>query len=326
MSKKPKVFVCHSSKDKKRFTDDFANKLIETGIRAWYDKYEVKSDDSIVEKVNMGLKETNKCIIVFSKNINESKFMSTEINSIIHDYIYDNKLIIPVIIDQDVEVPKLINHLPYVKINDLNDYTNELNEICDIIFGRKELPKSGEVPTYFELNKLPKCSKQDTDIFKRIGDYCLENSFDAELDYELLNIGKEFVENNYINKGNDNDYIENTIVGTLDTLEENGYIKDCSSNVGLPFTSKCFTSKGFDYYFKNFVEDSDNICKKVVSAIYNDNIFKIDELLNYCDINLNILNALITSFKDKELIICDNKKNILKITSKGDRIFYNLIK
>ena len=256
----------------------------------------------------------------------KSKFALKEIDSIIYDYIYDeNYSIIPVIIDEDIDIPKLIEPISHVKINDVNNYDSELNKICDIIFGRKELPKIGEPPSYFELKQLPNCTKQDTDIFKRMGDYCLENSFESELDYQLSNIIQEFLKDNYNNKANDYEYIESIMVDTINILEENEYIKDCGANVGLPVTSKSFTSKGFDYYFKNFVENSDEICKKVVSAINNENIFNHDELLDYCNINSNILNAIINSFKEKKLIICDNQNNILEITSKGKRIFYNLL-
>jgi hypothetical protein len=324
--KNPIVFVCHSSKDKTLFVKEFVDKLYKHGVNAWYDDYEIKYGDSIIKKINSGLKSSSKGIIVFSKNIMESKFAQNEINSIIYEYIYnENYLIIPVILDDSVEIPPLINHLSKVKIDDLNNYDDKIKDICDIIFGRKELPHIGEPPSYFKLEQLPNCTKQDTDIFKRIGDYCLENSFDDELDYQLLNIGQEFVKDNYNEKTNDKEYIENIIVDTLNILEENEYIKNCGSNVGLPINSMCFTSKGFEYYFRKFVDNNAKICKEVISAIHNKKLFKYDELLDYTNINTNLLKAIIKLFKDKKFIICDNQYNILEITSKGERHFYNFL-
>lgn len=264
------VFICHSSKDKKRFTDNFVVKLKKHGINPWYDKYEIHNGDSIIEKVNNGLEKTTKGIIVFSNNILKSKFVSTEINSLIYEFIYNyDYQIIPIIIDENATIPKLINYLSPIIIKDINKYDNELNDICDVVFGKKELLNIGKPPSYSELEQLPNCTKQDTDIFKRIGDYCLEHYFDEELDYVLLDIGKDYVKENYENKINDEKFIEDITVDALNILEENHYIKDCGANVGLPFTSKEFTSKGFAYYFKNFVKNNDEICKKVISAIYN---------------------------------------------------------
>ena len=111
----------------------------------------------------------------------------------------------------------------------------------------------------------------------------------------------------------------------MDILDEYGYIKSYGAHLGLPFVSKGFTSKGFYFYFRNFFRGSDKICKDVISAIYNDKKFEVNELLSSCNISQNLLSALIRLFKEKEFIICDNRYNILKITPKGKRYFNNIL-
>lgn len=326
MHNNPKVFICHSSEDKKSFVKNFVDNLFKKGIYAWVDEYEINYGDSIIKKVNEGLKNSDKGIIVYSKNLKNSVFALAEENSIIYKGIYEKSyFIIPVIIDDDVEIPELINHVSSVKITNIDNYDEELERICDIVFGRYELSELGEPPNYYKLNQLPNCTKQDTEIFRNMEDYCLENGFDAELDIVLLSIAREYLENIY-GKGSINQKeVEEVIVDTLNILEESRYIKSYGAHLGLPFVSKGFTSKGFYFYFKNFISNSDKICKDLISAIYNDKKFEVNELLSSCNISQNLLSALIRLFNEKEFIICDAKYNILKITPKGKRYFNSIL-
>ncbi|MET3851416.1 toll/interleukin-1 receptor domain-containing protein [Paenibacillus sp. OAE614] len=61
------VFLSHSSKDK-GIVDKIFNELQIHEIRAWYDKYEIKPGDSIVDKINDGLESSDLGIICISKN------------------------------------------------------------------------------------------------------------------------------------------------------------------------------------------------------------------------------------------------------------------
>ncbi len=326
MHNNPKVFICHSSEDKESFVKNFVDNLFKKGIYAWVDEYEINYGDSIIKKVNEGLKNSDKGIIVYSKNLKNSVFALAEENSIIYKGIYEKSyFIIPVIIDDDVEIPELINHVSSVKITNIDNYDEELERICDIVFGRYELSELGEPPNYYKLNQLPNCTKQDTEIFRNMGDYCLENGFDAELDIVLLSIAREYLEDIYGKGSINQEEVEEVIVDTLNILEESRYIKSYGAHLGLPFVSKGFTSKGFYFYFKNFINDSDKICKDLISAIYNDKKFEVNELLSSCNINQNLLSALIRLFNEKEFIICDAKYNILKITPKGKRYFNSIL-
>lgn len=61
------VFLSHSSKDKEK-VDIIFNELQVRGIRAWYDKYEIKPGDSVVDKINNGLENSDMGIICISEN------------------------------------------------------------------------------------------------------------------------------------------------------------------------------------------------------------------------------------------------------------------
>jgi predicted nucleotide-binding protein len=61
------VFICHASEDK-RFTRKLAYDLSKNGMHVWYDELELNVGDSIVEKINQGIKESKFMVVVLSKS------------------------------------------------------------------------------------------------------------------------------------------------------------------------------------------------------------------------------------------------------------------
>ncbi len=54
VSEKPKIFICHSSKDKS-FVRELVQRLAQDGIETWFDELEIRIGESIHEKINDGL-------------------------------------------------------------------------------------------------------------------------------------------------------------------------------------------------------------------------------------------------------------------------------
>lgn len=67
MKKDIRVFLSHSSKDKK-VVDKIFNQFQINEIGAWYDKYQIEPGDSVTEKINQGLDESDIGIICISNN------------------------------------------------------------------------------------------------------------------------------------------------------------------------------------------------------------------------------------------------------------------
>ena len=56
MSELKDVFICHASEDKSDIIKPLITAFKRESISYWYDKEEIKWGDSIIEKVNDGLK------------------------------------------------------------------------------------------------------------------------------------------------------------------------------------------------------------------------------------------------------------------------------
>jgi hypothetical protein len=61
----PRAFVSHGAQDR-AFVERFAGDLRGVGVDAWYSEWEIKSGDSIREKIDEGLERCEFFIIVLS--------------------------------------------------------------------------------------------------------------------------------------------------------------------------------------------------------------------------------------------------------------------
>ena len=310
---KPSVFICHSSKDKPHFVAKFIEDLKKFGVEPWYDDSEINSG-SLIESIDKGIKNSDSGIIVFSKNLNESKFALMEMKSLIHKSIYDDYELIPVKIDDEVEIPELINHMQVIEIYDLKDYENELNKILQMIFKNKS--NNFIKP---EIIKIPNCSKKDTEIFLELCKLCLDYGFDMELDPEnIFHACEKYFDEN-------SDMVEEKIAASLKNLEKEGYLINEGGNIGRAFSSKKISQKGFCFYFNNFIEEQESKYIKLINAIFKNKKYSLDELVEETNLEREIIETLINIFRKHNYISCKNDLTILGITIEGKNYFENII-
>lgn len=68
----PTIFLSHTSIDKP-FVEKLARDLTRLGINVWYDKYEIKVGESILWKIDKGIRESEYLEIVISREAWESE-------------------------------------------------------------------------------------------------------------------------------------------------------------------------------------------------------------------------------------------------------------
>ena len=141
MDKNPKVFISHASEDKERFVKRFALKLRNKGVDAWLDKWEIKPGDSLVDKIfEEGIGECSAFIIILSKNSVNKKWVKEELSSAVVRRIEKSTKIIPVKIDDNINIPTSINHLYRVNITNLDNYDNDFEDIYNTIYDVNQKP------------------------------------------------------------------------------------------------------------------------------------------------------------------------------------------
>lgn len=97
-AKQPDVFICHDSRDKESFVRPLAQALSRRILKVWYDEYSLKIGDSLVTKIDEGLKECRYGVVVISNNfLTRKKWTSREFRSLTSKEIdSDRKVILPI--------------------------------------------------------------------------------------------------------------------------------------------------------------------------------------------------------------------------------------
>lgn len=80
---KPLAFICHDWRDKQDIARPIALGLLKLSCPVWYDEYSLRVGDSLRARVEKGLKESKKCVLVLSPNfLSNTGWSKTEFDSI----------------------------------------------------------------------------------------------------------------------------------------------------------------------------------------------------------------------------------------------------
>ena len=321
----PKVFISHASEDKERFVLDFARKLREKGVNAWLDKWEMKPSDSLVDKIfEEGIKECQYFLIVLSDNSVNKKWVKEELNSAVVQKIEKNTQIIPVIIDDDVEVPKVLQHTVWVRIKDLDNYEEEFNRILSTIYDYDidGKPPLGEIPNFVneEINVIG-LNRLDSLILKIIG----------EIVYEKNNIITILSSSDIIEKAATYEVSKGNTIESLEILESEGYIK-IQKHMGKKEDYLILTNfLGFYSYCENYIDNFENILREIASKILNEGITVNEEIAGSISYKVVIVEGVLEFWELYNYINLQKsgtgmRSRIYKITAEGRRFLRNLLR
>lgn len=91
-----KLFISHASEDKEEFVRDLANALIAAGFDVWYDDYTLTMGDSLLRKIDAGLRECDFGIVVFSRHFFEKDWTQNELDGLFARESKNQKVILPI--------------------------------------------------------------------------------------------------------------------------------------------------------------------------------------------------------------------------------------
>jgi len=287
----PKVFISHASEDKDRFVIEFASKLLNKGIDAWVDRWEMLPGDSIVDKIfEEGIKNAQAIIVVLSKYSVNKKWVREELNSAFVNKINKNSKLIPVIID-DCEVPEVLKSTVWERINDLKNYETEFNRIVMSIYGMYDKPPLGTVPKYTQIktDTLPGLNEIDTHIFK----VSCETAISQESPFiETDNLSEKITEY---------DISKELLSESLQILESRSYISAIKSASGeIP----AFTLRWnrFDEYLRHHYPDYSILVDTVSFKVVNENKIFTKDIGDELNVSKAIINCIIAQFRNRGLV------------------------
>lgn len=133
------VFVSYSSQDKD-FVEKLTTDLKKYKLPLWFDKWEIKVGDSIVEKINSALGKITDLILILSSNSINSNWVKKELSSALMIKLKDNSVkVLPCRVD-DCEIPPIINDIKYADFRE-----NYEDSFLDLVEGLNLTIMQGEL-------------------------------------------------------------------------------------------------------------------------------------------------------------------------------------
>jgi hypothetical protein len=98
---RPFAFICHDHKDKNAVARPIAKRLRQDLGTVWYDEFSIKVGDSLRESIESGIKSSDRCIIVLSKNfLKNETWAKREFDSIyIREIVEKKRVMLPIWVD-----------------------------------------------------------------------------------------------------------------------------------------------------------------------------------------------------------------------------------
>lgn len=107
-----RVFLCHSSKDKD-FVERLAFDLEKVNVGVWFDKWEIRVGDSLIEKISKGIELNDYLAIIISTNSIESEWVKREVNAALMRELEEKKVVVLPILIEDCKIPVLLKEKKY---------------------------------------------------------------------------------------------------------------------------------------------------------------------------------------------------------------------
>lgn len=104
------VFISHASEDKDNVVRPLAESLQNSGLRVWYDEFELKIGDSLRRNIDKGISNSRFGVVVLSKSFFAKGWTNYELDGLVTRSITGEQVILP--IWHDITKKELIDYSP----------------------------------------------------------------------------------------------------------------------------------------------------------------------------------------------------------------------
>ncbi|MBE9570908.1 MAG: toll/interleukin-1 receptor domain-containing protein [Proteobacteria bacterium] len=124
------VFISYSHQDKD-FVDKLASNLVKHKARVWIDHWELHVGDSIIDRVQEAIQESNAFIIVISKSSMESEWCKKELSSGFLGELEERRVVVLPLLLEECEMPIFLRGKMYADFR--HNFDEGLNRILEAI-------------------------------------------------------------------------------------------------------------------------------------------------------------------------------------------------
>lgn len=107
------VFICHSSADKESVARPLADRLEAAGVSAWIDQREIRWGDSLIQRVNAGLRSSRYVIVILSPSFYSTHWPDRELSAALNQEANSGRVkVLPLLVGNRQERQEILERYP----------------------------------------------------------------------------------------------------------------------------------------------------------------------------------------------------------------------
>jgi hypothetical protein len=126
----PNIFLCHTTFDK-AFVEKLANDLKKVGVNVWFDKWEVKVGESILWRIEEGIRSHEYLGVVLSPEALQSEWVRTELGAAWSKQMSERKVGVLPILYRECNIPLFLCDRKYADFR--GDYQSGFIELVEVL-------------------------------------------------------------------------------------------------------------------------------------------------------------------------------------------------
>lgn len=138
------AFISYSSRDKAT-AKQIATSLMEKGVNVWFDRWEMKPGESLIDKISEAIHGSSYLFALLSPESVSSNWVKQELHQAMTDEIHFDKVKVVPILIQDCQIPLFLKDKLYVNFADPDSYDYNVQKLVDLVF---ENPRTPDRPQF----------------------------------------------------------------------------------------------------------------------------------------------------------------------------------
>lgn len=145
----PRAFLCHGSEDKDLIVKPFGRHLASLGVRPWMDGWEMFAGDSLVSKLESGLKESELFLPFLTPTSVDKPWVRLEIEAAVVQRLMDKIRIIPIVVGLRKEaIPPFLSTIIWIPLDGPDGVPEAAEKAARAIFRVSDKPLVAPRPAY----------------------------------------------------------------------------------------------------------------------------------------------------------------------------------
>lgn len=253
----PRAFLCHGSEDKPLIVKPFGRALADLGVDPWMDGWEMFPGDSLVTKIEEGLKSSDLFLPFLTPTSIDKPWVRQEIEAAVVRRVMDAIRIIPVVVGLQKEaLPPFLAGTVWIPLSGPEGVEEAAERAARAIFRVSDKPLVSPRPAYLAYAGPGVYGLSSVDIV------VLKAAGEAALAAGQLHLNVESVLFVLASTG----MPVHAFRESVDVLDEKGYVKK-QGVLGNPYKYLEVTVSGFEAYCERFFEGYPDVARRIAIAI-----------------------------------------------------------